>query len=100
MKKGDFEDHALLLANLLLGLGLDAYVCVGRLRRNKHGRHNKLDKRHVWVMTRHADGDPDPSDPTRRLGSVQMWETCTGRPLRVPNCWHPKKERRADDAAR
>ena len=57
MKKGDFEDHALLLANLLLGLGLDAYVCVGRLRRNKHGRHNKLDKRHVWVMTREANGD-------------------------------------------
>lgn len=31
VRKGDMEDHAILLCNLLLGLGMDAYVCVGRL---------------------------------------------------------------------
>lgn len=30
--RGDCEDHAILLCSLLLGFGLDAYVCVGTVR--------------------------------------------------------------------
>ena len=37
---GDIEDHAVLLCNLLLGFGLDVYVCIGA-----HG-----DGVHFWVM--------------------------------------------------
>jgi centrosomal protein CEP76 len=39
---GDSEDHAVLLCNLLLGFGLDAYVIVGT---NSEGSH-------AWVLTR------------------------------------------------
>jgi len=72
MRKGDFEDHALLMCNLFLGLGEDAYVCVGRV---KGATANE--KRHVWVMTRHRDR------------SVKMWETSTGKERTLPNRWHP-----------
>ena len=37
---GDSEDHAVLLCNLLLGFGLDVYVCVGT---NGEGSH-------AWVL--------------------------------------------------
>jgi centrosomal protein CEP76 len=54
---GDLEDHAALLCSLLLGFGMDAYVCVGT---NDSGPH-------VWVMTR--------SD--QRVAT--FWESLTGR---------------------
>ena len=62
IKKGDEEDHAILLCNLFLGLSIDAYVCIG------HGKVvavdeftdeetiQATDEQHVWVMTRPADG--------------------------------------------
>jgi len=62
IKKGDEEDHAILLCNLFLGLSMDAYVCIG------HGKVvavdeftdeetiQATDEQHVWVMTRPADG--------------------------------------------
>eukprot|EP00698_Gefionella_okellyi_P021413 TRINITY_DN693_c0_g1_i2.p1 TRINITY_DN693_c0_g1~~TRINITY_DN693_c0_g1_i2.p1 ORF type:complete len:635 (-),score=95.57 TRINITY_DN693_c0_g1_i2:330-2234(-) len=43
---GDLEDHAVLLCSLLLGLGLDAYVCVG----------STTEGYSVWVMSRSEDG--------------------------------------------
>ncbi|XP_041963440.1 centrosomal protein of 76 kDa [Alosa sapidissima] len=55
--KGDCEDHATLLCSLLLGFGLDAYVCVGTKARNNP---------HVWVMTCGTDG------------TVTFWESLTG----------------------
>lgn len=70
MRKGDCEDHALLMCNLLLGQGRDAYVCVGRLHDASEG-----DKRHVWVMTREEDG------------SVLMWETSQGSFVELPARW-------------
>jgi len=70
MRKGDFEDHALLMCNLFLGLGLDAYVCVGRLADTSEG-----EKRHVWVMTREPGGD------------VSMWETSQGLSLTLLDRW-------------
>lgn len=72
MRKGDMEDHALLMCNLFLGLGLDAYVCVGRLEGAK-----EFEKRHVWVLTRHKDD------------SVKMWETSTGKAIVLPGRYDP-----------
>ncbi|XP_038162165.1 centrosomal protein of 76 kDa [Cyprinodon tularosa] len=54
--KGDCEDHATLLCSLLLGFGLDAYVCVGT--KAKSGPH-------AWVLTRGTDG------------SITFWESLT-----------------------
>uniref|UniRef100_A0A3P9P591 Centrosomal protein of 76 kDa n=1 Tax=Poecilia reticulata TaxID=8081 RepID=A0A3P9P591_POERE len=54
--KGDCEDHATLLCSLLLGFGLDAYVCVG----------TKVNSGpHTWVLTRGTDG------------SITFWESLT-----------------------
>jgi len=52
----DCEDHALLLCSLLLGFGLNAYVCVGC----KTGG-----VAHTWVMTIAPDG------------SITFWESLT-----------------------
>lgn len=54
--KGDCEDHATLLCSLLLGFGLDAYVCVGTKAKNIP---------HTWVMTCGTDG------------TVTFWESQT-----------------------
>lgn len=57
--KGDCEEHALLLAGLLLGFGLDAYVCLGSSGEGPH----------AWVLT---------------LGGKNMfWESLTGQRLNV-----------------
>lgn len=39
---GDSEDHAVLLCNLLLGFGLEAYMCIGT---NGEGSH-------AWVLSK------------------------------------------------
>ncbi|KAL0963299.1 hypothetical protein UPYG_G00304330 [Umbra pygmaea] len=54
--KGDCEDHATLLCSLLLGFGLDAYVCVGTKPKGVA---------HTWVMTRGTDG------------TITFWESLT-----------------------
>ncbi|KAM4735064.1 centrosomal protein of 76 kDa [Anableps anableps] len=54
--KGDCEDHATLLCSLLLGFGLDAYVCVGTKANSGP---------HTWVLTRGTDG------------SITFWESLT-----------------------
>lgn len=54
--KGDCEDHATLLCSLLLGFGLDSYVCVGTKSKGMP---------HTWVLTRGTDG------------SVTFWESLT-----------------------
>ena len=55
----------MLLCNLLLGFGLDAFVCVGT---NQEGAH-------AWVLTRNA--------PTAagKPGKVDFWESLTGSKL-------------------
>ncbi|XP_032875313.1 centrosomal protein of 76 kDa isoform X3 [Amblyraja radiata] len=55
--QGDCEDHATLLCSLLLGFGLDAYVCVGTKARRVP---------HTWVMAHGTSGD------------VVFWESLTG----------------------
>nr|XP_061800611.1 centrosomal protein of 76 kDa-like isoform X1 [Nerophis lumbriciformis] len=56
--KGDCEDHSTLLCSLLLGFGLDAYVCVGTKAKGTP---------HTWVLTQGTDG------------SVTFWESLTAR---------------------
>ena len=49
LRRGDCEDHAILLCSLLLGFGLDAYVCVGTVQDQGAGG---TIRDHVWVITR------------------------------------------------
>ena len=58
VKKGASEDHAVLQCNLFLGLGLDAYIAIGRLPGGV--------QQHVWVVTREPNGD------------ILFWETTKG----------------------
>ncbi|XP_016881472.1 centrosomal protein of 76 kDa isoform X4 [Homo sapiens] len=55
--KGDCEDHANLLCSLLLGYGLEAFVCVGTKAKGVP---------HAWVMTCGTDG------------AITFWESLTG----------------------
>eukprot|EP00105_Crassostrea_gigas_P015727 XP_011432820.1 PREDICTED: centrosomal protein of 76 kDa-like [Crassostrea gigas] len=55
--KGDCEDHAILLCSLLLGFGLDAYVCVGTKSKGAV---------HAWVVTISIEG------------TVVFWESLNG----------------------
>lgn len=55
--KGDCEDHALLLCSLLLGFGMNAYVCIGTRSKGTV---------HAWVMTISVDG------------LVTFWESVKG----------------------
>jgi len=69
---GDSEDHAVLLCNLLIGFGLDAYVCVGT---NGEGSH-------AWVMQRSQV--PSPSG-VKKSPKIVFWESLTGAKLEVDN---------------
>lgn len=63
--KGDVEDHAVLLCNLLLGFGLDAYVAVGY----------SINGPHVWVLTR--------CKLDNKKYSTTYWESLTGQRIEV-----------------
>ena len=52
------EDHAVLLCSLLLGFGLDSYVCIGTKAKGLA---------HAWVLTLGHDG------------SATFWESLTGQ---------------------
>lgn len=56
--KGDCEEHCTLLCSLLLGFGLEAYVCVGTKGKGVA---------HTWVMTCATDG------------AITFWESLTGQ---------------------
>ena len=47
--QGDFKDHATLLCNFFIGLGVRAYVCVGKAKRSANQAQSR--QPHVWVMT-------------------------------------------------
>lgn len=61
--RGSVQDHAALLCSLLLGFGLDAFVCVGSCS----------DGAHCWVMTRSIE-----ALPSGQKMSVYFWESLTG----------------------
>ncbi|XP_070798501.1 centrosomal protein of 76 kDa [Pituophis catenifer annectens] len=75
--KGDCEDHANLLCSLLLGFGMEAFVCVGTKAKGTP---------HTWVMTYGTDG------------ITTFWESLTGhryihnpvKPDDPPNVKQPK----------
>ncbi|MCQ2819117.1 MAG: hypothetical protein MJ252_17785 [archaeon] len=63
--KGDTEDHVVLLCDLLLGFGLDAYVAVGVA----------VNGPHLWVITR--------AKLANNKYSVIFWESLTGQRISV-----------------
>lgn len=63
--KGDVEDHSILLCNLLLGFGLDAYVAIGI----------SINGPHVWVITR--------SKIENNKYTSIFWESLTGQRVSV-----------------
>jgi len=67
---GDSEDHAVLLCNLLIGFGLDTYVCVGT---NGEGSH-------AWVMQRQSLPSQNGS---KQKPKVVFWESLTGQKMGV-----------------
>lgn len=107
---GDVQCHALLLASLLLGFGLDAYVCVGTLatepeaaavrRGPREAMGDGTDQDHVWVVTRErGPGAEGPlgriltaSDPVGACAGgawvATHWESLTGAQFRQDHA-HP-----------
>jgi centrosomal protein CEP76 len=62
--RGDVEDHTLLLTSLLLGFGLDAFMCLGtKLATGADGRATLT--AHTWAASFGADG------------SIIFWESLT-----------------------
>ena len=71
--RGDFKDHAILLCNFFLELGVDAYVCIGTAKRSP--AQEKIDQPHVWVMTKY-DSIPGRGDSVQY---VTFWEISDGK---------------------
>ncbi len=72
-KRGDLRDHAILLVNFLLGIGLpkdqfNAFVCIGTARTTKGG----TPVPHTWVMTQEKF-------PHQRKPIVRFWELKSGQ---------------------
>lgn len=109
-RTADIKSHVILLASFLLGIKVDAYVCIGTVDviDAKTGKVTGPPKIHIWLMTRESDSkncrapycddatplpecDPDGLNvPLHSFGSVKFWEiTSAGRletdPL--PNRW-------------
>jgi len=69
---GDVEDHAVLLCSLLLGWGMDAYVCSGTIYEPTGGSTNF--RQHYWVVTLDDVAE----------GRVVFWESLTGQQYNLP----------------
>jgi len=67
--RGDCEDHALLLCSLLLGFGLQAYVCIGTVQEED----DEFERDHVWVA----------SLAGRENRSCTFWESLTGHRIDI-----------------
>ncbi|KAJ5074351.1 centrosomal protein of 76 kda [Anaeramoeba ignava] len=71
LKKGSAEEHAMLIVNMLLGLGLKAYFCYGKTYSGDP---------HTWVMTLASNG------------SVSFYETSTGKEYVLKDQWGGYKD--------
>ncbi|OWZ16322.1 Centrosomal protein [Phytophthora megakarya] len=95
LRKGDAQDHATLLASLLLGCGLDAYVCIGTISASKsasrftrgsqrsyedRGNARSAEVGHVWVLTRGSSST-----------DVLLWEAVTGEKIAVNDARAPRR---------
>ena len=69
--RAEREEKALLLCSLLLGFGLNAFVCVGK---DAHA------KGHLWVLTLDEHAAPDAP------GAALFWEPTTGQRYGVADC--------------
>ncbi|KAJ5074038.1 centrosomal protein of 76 kda [Anaeramoeba ignava] len=69
IRKGSAEEHAMLLVNILLGLGMDAYFCYGITRSNE---------KHSWALVREDNG------------TVILFETAYAKQYRLTNAWNGK----------
>jgi hypothetical protein len=74
---GDFKDHATLLCNFFIGLGVDAYVCVGKAKRSANQAQSR--QPHVWVMTIYRTKEK--AQPRRQF--VTFWEIADGKPYEL-----------------
>ena len=68
VKKGASEDHAVLQCSLFLGLGLDAYLAVGRLPGGV--------QQHAWVATREVVRAGQMSDNAKLSGLMLVSRVC------------------------
>lgn len=84
MKASDVEDHCILLCNILLGFGLDAYVAFGLT----------INGPHCWVITRGITEEVIPTTKTvnnskqyetSKIYSITFWESLTGQRINITN---------------
>lgn len=81
MKKGASEDHAIMLTNMMLALGLDTYLCTGRAwvqymdDQTDEMVEQVGDEEHVWVMVRWPDK------------AISFFETVSGFQYRLEERW-------------
>jgi hypothetical protein len=86
LRQGDLEDHAVLLCGLLLGFGLDAYVCIGTrtaaaaaaaATASAQGEAvqggAEREEEYTWVMTRYGGSGPQGAGT-----KVVFWDPLTG----------------------
>eukprot|EP00658_Telonema_sp_P-2_P055407 TRINITY_DN4404_c0_g1_i2.p1 TRINITY_DN4404_c0_g1~~TRINITY_DN4404_c0_g1_i2.p1 ORF type:complete len:683 (-),score=153.90 TRINITY_DN4404_c0_g1_i2:164-2212(-) len=91
VKKGDAEDHAIMLANMLLGLQFDTYLCTGRAfvrivdEATDEETIGPSEDEHVWVMVRWPNG------------TVSHFETITGFEYRLEERWTGCEEQDSED---
>ena len=96
-RKGDVQAHVLLQAGLLLGLKVDAWVCLG-IAKISDVLSGKREGLHYWVLTRESTSrdctefydDPEVKDK----GAIKFWEPSMGKnivPL-LPNRWEGRDD--------
>jgi hypothetical protein len=120
-RQGDLKSHVALLASLLLGLNVDAYVCIGKVAQyNEDGEDIGEPRKHIWLMTRESDSrncrlpfsqntDPLPECdregrevPMNAFGAVKFWEITSSGQLAtepLPNRWAGRDDLQAFEAA-
>ena len=120
-RQGDLKSHATLLASLLLGLKVDAYVCIGTVAQyDENGDAIGEPLKHVWVMTRESNSrncrlpfskntDPLPECdregreiPLNDFGAVKFWELSSSGRLDtdpLPNRWAGRDDFQAFEEA-
>ena len=74
LKSGDVEDHSILLCNILLGFGLDAYIAIGLC----------INGPHTWVITRGiADVQNNSNSNPTKVYTITFWESLTGQRILI-----------------
>ena len=99
-RKGDVKAHALLMVSLLLGIKVDAWVCVGEAL-VEDVLDGKRKSQHYWVMTRESTSIDcqkwGEDEEYKNTGSVKFWEVTVGKPVVPPmaNRWEGRDDEMA-----